>query len=75
VKELSKSERNRIKTRVRTAMAAQAQLEGRYLGGRPLYGYMLIDTGPQLDFRRGQDVLAAPSHGPCQHKPRDVRRA
>jgi hypothetical protein len=27
-------------------MAAQAQMEGRYLGGRPPYGYMLIDAGP-----------------------------
>ncbi len=42
---VSKGERNRIKIRVRTAMAAQAQLEGRYLGGRPPYGYKLIDVG------------------------------
>jgi hypothetical protein len=27
-------------------MAAQAQIEGRYLGGRPPYGYMLIDARP-----------------------------
>jgi len=33
---VSKGERNRIKIRVRTAMAAQAQLEGRFLGGRPI---------------------------------------
>src|SRR5215472_15196315 len=32
---LPKGERNRIKVRVRAAMAAQAQLEGRYLGGAP----------------------------------------
>jgi site-specific DNA recombinase len=43
---VSKGERNRIKIRVRTAMAAQAQLEGRYLGGRPPYGYRLTDAGP-----------------------------
>ena len=43
---VSKGERNRIKIRVRTAMAAQAQLEGRFLGGRPPYGYTLIDAGP-----------------------------
>jgi len=42
---VSKGERNRIKIRVRTAMAAQAQLEGRFLGGRPPYGYKLIDVG------------------------------
>ena len=32
---MSKGERNRIKIRVRTAMAAQAKDEGRFLGGRP----------------------------------------
>ena len=26
--------------------ATQAQIEGRYLGGRPPYGYLLIDAGP-----------------------------
>ncbi len=43
---MSKGERNRIKIRVRSAMAAQAALEGRYLGGRPPYGYRLTDAGP-----------------------------
>jgi DNA invertase Pin-like site-specific DNA recombinase len=42
---MSKGERNRIRTRVRTAMRAQAQ-EGRFLGGRPPYGYRLADAGP-----------------------------
>jgi DNA invertase Pin-like site-specific DNA recombinase len=42
---MSKGERNRIKIRVRTAMASQTQLEGRYLGGRPPYGYTLMDLG------------------------------
>jgi len=32
--------------RVRAAMAAQAQEQGRYLGGRPPYGYRLADAGP-----------------------------
>ncbi|GGU79368.1 hypothetical protein GCM10010211_51740 [Streptomyces albospinus] len=32
---MSKGERNRIKIRVHTAMASQAKIEGRYLGGRP----------------------------------------
>jgi site-specific DNA recombinase len=42
---MSKGERNRIKIRVRTAMAAQAQQEGRFLGGRPPYGYLICDAG------------------------------
>ncbi len=43
---MSKGERNRIKIRVRASMAAQAHIEGRYLGGRPPYGYRLADAGP-----------------------------
>ncbi len=43
---MSKGERNRIKLRVRTAMASQTLLEGRFLGGRPPYGYLLQDLGP-----------------------------
>ena len=43
---ISKGERNRIRTRVRSAMAAQAAIEGRFLGGRPPFGYVLADVGP-----------------------------
>ncbi len=43
---MSKGERSRIRTRVRTAMAAQIATEGRFLGGRPPYGYRLADAGP-----------------------------
>lgn len=43
---MSKGERMRIKTRVRSAMASQAAIEGRFLGGRPPYGYELVDAGP-----------------------------
>jgi DNA invertase Pin-like site-specific DNA recombinase len=43
---MSKGERSRIRTRVRNAMAAQAATEGRFLGGRPPYGYRLVDAGP-----------------------------
>ncbi|WP_433125323.1 hypothetical protein ACQPWW_22520 [Micromonospora sp. CA-240977] len=32
--------------RVRTAMAAQTLLDGRYLGGRPPYGHTFRDLGP-----------------------------
>ncbi|MGH3394761.1 MAG: recombinase family protein [Streptosporangiaceae bacterium] len=52
---VSKGERNRIKIRVRTAMAAQAQLEGRFLGGRPPYGYKLIDVGPHPNPAKAAD--------------------
>ena len=43
---MSKGERNRIKIRVRSAMKSQTELEGRFLGGRPPYGYRLADAGP-----------------------------
>jgi site-specific DNA recombinase len=41
----SKREITRTSIGVRTAMAAQAR-QGRYLGGRPPYGYRLADAGP-----------------------------
>jgi site-specific DNA recombinase len=43
---MSKGERARIQMRVRTAMSALAQDTNRYLGGRPPYGYRLVDAGP-----------------------------
>jgi len=42
----SKREITRTKIRVRTAMTAQTREQGRYLGGRPPYGYRLADAGP-----------------------------
>jgi site-specific DNA recombinase len=42
----SKREITRTRIRVRTAMAAQVREQGRYLGGRPPYGYRLADAGP-----------------------------
>ena len=42
---MSKGERKRIKTRV-DGHGAQAATQGRFLGGRPPYGYRLADTGP-----------------------------
>jgi DNA invertase Pin-like site-specific DNA recombinase len=42
---MSKGERNRIKTRVRSAMQAQVAIEGRFQGGRPPFGYRLADAG------------------------------
>ena len=42
----SKREVTRTSIRVRTAMAVQVREQGRYLGGRPPYGYRLVDAGP-----------------------------
>ena len=42
----SKREVTRTSIRVRAAMAAQTREQGRYLGGRPPYGYQLADAGP-----------------------------
>ncbi|MBT2234408.1 recombinase family protein [Nonomuraea sp. NEAU-A123] len=42
----SKREITRARIRVRTAMAAQVREQGRYQGGRPPYGYRLVDAGP-----------------------------
>jgi len=42
----SKREVTRASIRVRTAMAVQTREQGRYLGGRPPYGYRLADAGP-----------------------------
>ena len=52
---MSKGERNRIKARVRSAMAAQAEIEGRILGGRPPYGYMIVDIGPHPNPAKAAD--------------------
>ncbi len=41
---LSKAERRRIQHRTRASMLALAS-SGRWLGGRPSYGYRLVDTG------------------------------
>lgn len=67
---MSKGERNRIKIRVRSAMAAQAATEGRFLGGRPPYGYQLADAGPHpnptkaLDGRRLHKLEPDPATAP-----------
>jgi DNA invertase Pin-like site-specific DNA recombinase len=71
---MSKGERNRVKVRVRTAMASQTQLEGRYLGGRPPYGYMLKDLGPHpnpskaADGKRLHGLTPDPQTRPIVHR-------
>jgi site-specific DNA recombinase len=57
---MSKGERSRIRTRVRNAMAAQAATEGRFLGGRPPYGYRLADAGPHPN--QGKAALGGRLH-------------
>jgi len=42
----SKREITRTSIRVRAVMAVQTREQGRYLGGRPPYGYRLADAGP-----------------------------
>lgn len=52
---MSKGERNRDKIRVRAAMSDMARFEGRYLGGRPPYGYTLVDVGPHPNPRKAAE--------------------
>jgi site-specific DNA recombinase len=44
----AQARREEVRARFRTtaAMVAQAREQGRYLGGRPPYGYRLVDAGP-----------------------------
>jgi len=44
--ERSRREVSRDRYRTTAAMRAQARDQGRYLGGRPPYGYRLVDAGP-----------------------------
>ncbi|MEH1017922.1 recombinase family protein, partial [Micromonospora sp. CPCC 206060] len=71
---MSKGERNRIKLRVRTAMAAQTLLEGRYLGGRPPYGYTLRDLGPHPNSAKAADGKRLRALTPDPHTAPIVRR-
>jgi site-specific DNA recombinase len=52
---MSKGERTRIRIRVRSAMSAQAAIEGRFLGGRPPYGYRIADAGPHPNPAKAAD--------------------
>ncbi len=71
---MSKGERNRIKIRVRAAMAAQAALEGRFLGGRPPYGYRLADAGPHPNPAKAADGKRLHKLEPDPRHRRVVRR-
>ncbi|MEV4539796.1 recombinase family protein [Asanoa sp. NPDC049518] len=70
---MSKGERSRGRLRVRSAMAAQTRTEGRYLGGRPPYGYRIADAGriptpPEQPTGAG---CTASSPIPTPHRPSD----
>jgi DNA invertase Pin-like site-specific DNA recombinase len=52
---MSKGERNRIKVRVHAAMGSQTKIEGRFLGGRPPYGYLIADAGPHPNPAKAAD--------------------
>jgi hypothetical protein len=52
-------ERTRVKTRVRAAMSAQTATEGRFLGGRPLYGYRLVDAGPHPHPAKANEAIGS----------------
>ena len=43
---MSKGERMRVQLRVKAAMQDLAQNTDRFMGGRPPYGYALVDAGP-----------------------------
>jgi site-specific DNA recombinase len=60
---MSKGERNRIKIRIWSAMAAQTATEGRYLGGRPPYGYRLADAGAHPNPSKAADGCPSPPRG------------
>ena len=71
---MSKGERNRIKIRVRSAMAAQAEIEGRFLGGRPPYGYMIVDIGPHPNPAKAADGKRLHALAPDPETENVVRR-
>ncbi|MFE9656995.1 recombinase family protein [Micromonospora sp. NPDC006431] len=58
----SKREVQRARFRVVTAMRAQARERGRYLGGRPPYGYRLVDAAPPSE--RHARPLGPPASAP-----------
>jgi site-specific DNA recombinase len=71
---MSKGERNRVKIRVRSAMAAQAEIEGRFLGGRPPYGYLLVDAGPHPNPAKAADGKRLHALAPDPNTAHVVRR-
>jgi len=54
--QMSKSERKMVQQRVKDAMRSLAALgDGRHMGGRPPYGYMLVDAGKHPNPSKAKD--------------------
>ncbi|MEV0768710.1 recombinase family protein [Nocardia salmonicida] len=54
---LSESERQHVQQRTRASMDAQVLNEGRHQGGRPPYGYLVVDGPPHPNPHRAADNL------------------
>ncbi|MEU4412525.1 recombinase family protein [Nocardia salmonicida] len=54
---LSESERQHVQQRTRASMDAQVLNEGRHQGGRPPYGYLVVDGPPHPNPNRAADNL------------------
>jgi site-specific DNA recombinase len=67
---MSKGERNRIKVRVRASMKAQTELDGRFLAGRPPYGYRLADAGPHPNPGKPPKANGSTRSNPTRSPPR-----
>lgn len=52
---MSESERQHVQARVRSAMDVQVVNEGRHQGGRPPYGYRVVDAGPHPNPRKSAE--------------------
>lgn len=53
--ELAAEERATMVRRVKSAMADQVERHGRFMGGRPPYGYRLVDAGPHPNPAKASD--------------------
>jgi hypothetical protein len=63
-----KREMTRTRVRGRTAMTTQTREQGRYLGGRPPYEYLLADAWPHPN--KAHAAWGRRAHRPRPHRPR-----
>jgi site-specific DNA recombinase len=54
---ISKGERRRIQRRVIGSMEAATVNQGRFLGGRPPYGYVIVSAGPHPNPSKAADGI------------------